>query len=387
MEIGFTRRLRALPPYLFAEIDRIKSEARARGVDTIDLGIGDPDIPTPPEIVERLCRAVRDSANHRYPSYEGLLELRQAFARWYQDRYGVTLDPEREVLSLIGTKEGISHIFLAFVEPGDLVLLPDPGYPVYTAGTSFAGGISHYLPLTREDNYLIDIDAVPSELARRAKLMFINYPNNPTGATVHREGLQGIVDFALQNGIILCADAAYAELVYDGHPCPSLLQVEGGREVGLEFHSLSKTFSMAGWRIGFAVGNERLIQGLGTVKKNVDSGIFQAVQCAAIEALEHCRHYVAKHREVYRRRRDLLVGGLRNLGWGVDLPPATFYVWAPTLEGRTSMEMAKWLLNECGIIATPGVGFGEHGEGYIRMSLTIATERLEEALERIGEKI
>lgn len=387
MEIGFTRRLQRLPPYLFAEIDRIRAEAIAKGIDIIDLGVGDPDLPTPPEIVERLCQAARNPVNHRYPSYEGLSELRQAFANWYRDRYGVTLDPEREILSLIGTKEGINHIFLAFIDPGDVVLLPDPGYPVYTAGTSFAGGRAHHLPLKKEDGYVIDVDIAEPDLARKAKLMFVNYPNNPTGVAIKKDDLQKIVDFALQNEIILCSDAAYAELVYDGHPCPSILQMEGGREVGLEFHSLSKTFSMAGWRIGFAVGNERLAEGLGTVKKNVDSGIFQAVQHAAIEALENCGHYVDQNREVYRRRRDILANGLRGLGWEVDLPPATFYVWAPTLDGRSSMEMAKLLLNECGLIVTPGVGFGRHGEGYIRMSLTIATERIEEAVERIKSRI
>ena len=376
-------RLKHLPPYLFAEIDKKKREVRARGVDVIDLGIGDPDLPTPPHIIHALQKAAEDPANHRYPSYEGMLAYRQAVADWYAKRFNVRLDPEEEVLTLIGSKEGTAHIPLAFVNPGDVVLVPDPGYPVYAAGTWFAGGDVHWMPLRRENGFLPDLDAIPAEVARRAKLMYLNYPNNPTAAVATRDFFARVVAFARRHGILVCHDLMYSELKFDGFEPPSLLEVEGAREVGVEFHSLSKTYSMTGWRLGFCVGNRAAVAGLGAVKTNVDSGVFQAVQIAGIAALTGPQDLAEQYRRTYQERRDVVVSGLKQLGWEVDVPKGTFFVWAPVPGGLDSRSFATRLMEEAGVVVTPGVGFGPSGEGFYRIALTVEQARLAEAMERL----
>jgi len=376
-------RLKRLPPYLFAEIDRKKREVRARGVDVIDLGIGDPDLPTPPHIIQALQKAAEDPANHRYPSYEGMLAYRQAVADWYAKRFNVRLDPEQEVLTLIGSKEGTAHIPLAFVNPGDIVLVPDPGYPVYAAGAWFAGGDVHWMPLRRENGFLPDLDAIPAEVARRAKLMYLNYPNNPTAAVATRDFFARVVAFARRHGILVCHDLMYSELKFDGFEPPSLLEVEGAREVGVEFHSLSKTYSMTGWRLGFCVGNRAAVAGLGAVKTNVDSGVFQAVQIAGIAALTGPQDLAEQYRRTYEARRNIVVAGLKQLGWEVDVPKGTFFVWAPVPGGLDSRSFATRLMEEAGVVVTPGVGFGPSGEGFYRIALTVDQARIAEAMERL----
>jgi len=383
MQIERARRIAQLPPYLFAEIDKKKTEMRKRGMDLIDLGIGDPDLPTPPPIIERLKKASEDSRNHRYPSYEGMLEFRTAVAEWYQRRFGVNLDPATEVLSLIGSKEGIAHIPLAFVDPGDVVLVPSPGYPVFSVATLFAGGIPHVLPLRKEDGFLPNLAEIPKSLAKKAKLLFINYPNNPTAAVAERPFYKAVIDFAQRYQIIVCHDAAYSEIAFEGYQPLSFLEIEGAKEVGIEFHSLSKTFNMTGWRIGFAVGHAEIVSALGKVKTNIDSGVFQAIQEAGIEALRHFDTPVPEAIQVYQKRRDVMVTGLREIGLEVDLPKATFYLWIQVPEKYTSALFATLLLEQAGIVVTPGNGFGEEGEGYVRMALTVDEPRLREAIERL----
>ena len=383
MRIKKAQRIEALPPYLFAEIDRKKKQVAARGVDIVSLGIGDPDLPTPGHIIERLCEAARNPANHRYPDYEGLLAFRQAAADWYRNRFGVTLDPEREVISLIGSKEGIAHMPVAFVDPGDIVLCPDPGYPVYPVGTAFSGGTVYRMPLLKENGFLPDLEAIPKDVAARAKMMWLCYPNNPTAVTASKEFFAAVVAFAARNEIIVCHDAAYSEIYYDGRRPPSFLEVDGARDVGVEFHSLSKTYNMTGWRAGFAVGNAELVGGLGKVKTNVDSGIFQAIQEAAIAALSGDQSCVERNREIYQRRRDILVDGLRAAGLSCIRPEAAFYVWVENPKGYSSSAFATKMLEEAGVVITPGTGFGQHGEGYVRMTLTVPDDRLREAVGRI----
>ncbi|MEE9123628.1 MAG: LL-diaminopimelate aminotransferase [candidate division NC10 bacterium] len=377
-------RLRQLPPYLFAEIDRLKLEAVERGMDIIDLGVGDPDLPTPPHIVKRMAEAAADPRHHRYPSYEGLLAFRRAAAEWYRDRFGVVFDPAREVLTLIGSKEGIGHIPLAFIDPGDTVLVPDPGYPVYQAATVLAGGTPHSLPLYPSNGFLPDLESIPLDVLRKTKMLFLNYPNNPTAAVARMEFFVQAVDFARRHQLILCHDAAYSEIAFDGFRPQSLLEVEGAKEVAIEYQSLSKTYNMTGWRIGFAVGNAEILAGLGKVKTNLDSGVFEAIQLAGIEALRGPQDCVAAHCKVYQERRDVLVEGLNGIGWNVPKPQASFYVWIPVLPGYTSTDLVKRLLGEAGIVTTPGVGFGQHGEGFIRAALTVPVARIREAVERVG---
>lgn len=384
ISVELADRLKRLPPYLFAEIDRQKKEARARGADLIDLGIGDPDIPSPPHVIEALARAARDPRNHRYPDYEGRLAFREAAAAWYQRQFGVALDPADEVLTLIGSKEGTAHIPLAFLNPGDVALVPDPGYPVYQAGTIFAGGEPYTLPLREDYGFLPDLDAVPAEVARRARLIFLNYPNNPTAACATLEFFERLVRFAERWGCVVCHDAMYSEIRFDGERPPSFLQVPGAKAVGVEFHSLSKTYSMTGWRVGFCVGNREVLAGLGRVKTNVDSGVFQAVQEAAIAALTGPQDYVARVQRTYQERRDVVVEGLKRLGLPVLVPRATFFVWAPVPGGLSSTAWAKRLLTEAEVVVTPGVGFGPQGEGYYRIALTVDRARLAEAMERLG---
>jgi LL-diaminopimelate aminotransferase len=352
-------------------------------VDLIDLGIGDPDLPTPKLIIERLKAASENPKNHRYPSYEGMIEFRTAVAQWYQRRFGVRLDPASEVLSLIGSKEGIAHIPLAFVNPGDYALVPSPGYPVYRVSTLFAGGIPYFLPLQKEKGFLPELSKIPKEVAEKAKILFINYPNNPTSAIAEKAFFEEIVAFAQQYEIIVCHDAAYSEIAFDGYQPHSFLEVKGAKEVGIEFHSLSKTFNMTGWRIGFAVGHAEIVSTLGRVKTNIDSGVFQAIQEAGAEALNHFDTPFPEIISIYERRRDVLVKGLREIGLEVDLPKATFYVWFQVPRGYTSAQFASLLLEKGGIVATPGNGFGEAGEGYIRMALTVDEKRMKEAIERL----
>lgn len=383
-DFRFSGRLAKLPPYLFAKLDKTKKAAIESGIDIINLGIGDPDMPTPERIIEKLRQSAGIPENHRYPSYEGMPSVREAAAKWYKERFGVDLNPASEVLTLIGSKEGIGHLPLAFIDSGDAALIPDPAYPVYQAGVAFAGGECIYMPLLRENGFLPDLGSISEEAARKAKMMFINYPNNPTGAVCPVGFFEEAAEFAAKYQIIVCHDAAYSEIYYDGLKPPSFLQAEGARDVGIEFHSLSKTFNMTGWRLGFAVGNARVLEGLGKIKTNIDSGVFQAVQEAGIEALLNCGREHSEILEVYQERRDALVKGLNGIGWKVPAPPASFYVWAPSLDGMTSEETAEFLIQKAGVVATPGSGFGSCGEGFVRFSITESRERILEAVERIG---
>jgi LL-diaminopimelate aminotransferase len=383
MNFQKSQRIRQLPPYLFVELDRKKAEAVARGVDVIDLGIGDPDLPTPGFIVERIRQAVLNPSCHRYPPSEGLAAFRKTTANWCARRFGIELDPDREVVALMGSKEGIAHFPLAFVDPGDVVLVPTPGYPVYHIGTLFVGGETYYLPLTAENGFLPDLASIPPEVCRRARILWINYPNNPTAAVAPPEFYAQAVDFARRHDIIVCHDAAYSEMTYDGYRAPSFLETPGAREVGIEFHSLSKTYNMTGWRIGFAVGHPELVAGLRQVKSNVDSGQFDAIQEAAIAALESDQSCVAEMLAIYKERRDVLVSGLRALGLKTVSPKGTFYVWTPIPSGVNSVQFTALLLEKAGIVATPGNGFGDAGEGYVRIALTVPKDRLGEAIERL----
>jgi len=383
MQIEKAKRIEQIPPYLFAEIDKKKEEMRQKGMDLIDLGIGDPDLPTPKLIIERLKVASENPKNHRYPSYEGMIEFRKAVAQWYERRFGVKLDPRTEVLSLIGSKEGIAHIPLAFVNPGDYVLVPSPGYPVYRVSTLFAGGIPYFLPLRKENGFLPKLSEIPETVAQKAKIIFINYPNNPTSAIAERSFFEEVVAFARRYQIIVCHDAAYSEIAFDGYQPFSFLEMEGAKEVGVEFHSLSKTFNMTGWRIGFAVGRSEIVSGLGRIKTNIDSGVFQAIQEAGTEALNHLDTPLPEIINTYERRRDVMVKGLREIGLEVDRPKATFYLWIQVPKGYSSAQFATLLIEKGGIVATPGNGFGEEGEGYIRMALTVDEKRLKEAIERL----
>ncbi|MBW2094542.1 MAG: LL-diaminopimelate aminotransferase [Deltaproteobacteria bacterium] len=377
-------RLKQLPPYLFKEIDRKKKEVMARGVDIIDLGVGDPDIPTPPHIIQALKKAADEPQNHRYPSYSGMSAFKETVAQWYGERFGVTLDPAKEVITLIGSKEGIAHFPLAFINAGDIVLVPSPGYPVYRIATLFAGGEPYTMPLLKENYFLPDLDAIPDEVADRARIMVINYPNNPTSATADPAFFSKVVAFAKKHRIIVCHDAAYTEMAFDGYKPPSFLEVEGAKEIGLEFHSLSKTYNMTGWRIGFAVGNPGGIEGLSAIKSNVDSGVFQAVQLAGIEALRGDQSCVDEMVRTYQARRDEMVKGLREMGFEVTSPKATFYLWVQVPGGYSSTSFAARLLEEAGLVVTPGNGFGEPGEGYFRIALTKRLDRLSEALARLN---
>lgn len=387
ISIDLARRVKGLPPYLFAAIDKMKQEALKKGIDVIDLSIGDPDIPTPKNIVQRMKKAVENPAHHRYPSYEGMLSFRQAVADWYKRRFNVKLDPKTEVLSLIGSKEGIGHIPLAFINPGDFVLVPSPGYPVYPVATLFAGGKSHIMPLIEKNKYLPDLKAIPRDVLKKAKLMFINYPNNPTSAVADRNFYNNVIGFAAKNNILVCHDAAYSEVYYDGKKPMSFLQMPGAKDVGIEFHSLSKTYNMTGWRIGFAAGNANALAGLGKIKTNLDSGIFQAVQEAGIEALNTGDAVLKKIRDTYQERRDVLYNGLKNIGLKVQKPRATFYLWAKVPKGFNSSSFVAHLLENAGVLGTPGNGFGAPGEGYIRFALTVPAKRMKEAVQRIGKAI
>jgi LL-diaminopimelate aminotransferase len=376
-------RLGKIPPYLFAEIDRKVQEKKRAGVDVISLGIGDPDLPTPKRIVNVLQEAAADPANHRYPSYFGLAELREAIAGWYSERSGVSLDPSTEILPTLGSKDGIAHVPLALVDPGDLVLAPDPGYTVYSTGALMAGAEPYIMPLTAANHWLPDLDAIPDDISRRARLMWLNYPNNPTAAVADREFLERAVAFCTRHDIVLCHDAPYSEIAFDGYRPLTLFEIPGAKEIGLEFHSLSKTFNMTGWRIGWVCGRADLVGLIGQLKTNIDSGIFQAVQWAAIEALNGGEQETRAANDVYAKRHKLVANTLNELGWNIKPPRATFYVWAPVPAGYDSIGFASHVLDEVGVNITPGVGFGAHGEGYFRLSVTAPDARLEEAMARM----
>jgi LL-diaminopimelate aminotransferase len=379
------KRIEKLPPYLFAEISKKVAAKRAAGVDIVSFGIGDPDMPTPPHILKSLIEAAADPVNHRYPESEGLPELRRAVADWYERRFGVKLDPDREVQPLIGSKEGIAHVALCLIDPGDVGLVPDPGYPVYSVGTMFAGGEVHYLPLREEDGFLPDFAAVPEDVARRARVLWLNYPNNPTGAVAGLDFFEEAVRFARKYDIAICHDGPYSEVAYDGYRPVSFLQAEGARDVGIEFHSLSKSYNMTGWRIAMAVGNATLIDALMRVKSNIDSGIPQAIQRMAITALEGPQDCIEEHNAVYQRRRDRLVQALRSIGMRVQPPKASLYVWARVPDGLTSAEFTARMIDDIGVVVTPGTGYGQYGEGFVRLSLTVPDDQLEEGVRRIQE--
>jgi LL-diaminopimelate aminotransferase len=379
------QRLSLIPPYLFKAIDDKKEEVRARGVDIIDLGVGDPDLPTPGFIVARMQEAVADPATHRYPMYSGLSRFREAVARWYRRRFEVELDPETEVLTLIGCKEGLAHLPLAVNNPGDVNLVTTPAYPVYRMGTLFAGGNPYAVPLRPENRFLPDLRQIPPIEARDAKLFFFNYPNNPTAATADLDFFRQVVEFCREYRIVAVHDACYSELAFDGYRPPSFLEVPGAKEVGIEFHSLSKTYSMTGWRLGMAVGNREVLAALGKIKSNIDSGVFDAIQLAGIAALDSDQESVREYCRIYQERRDVVVEGLKKLGYQVEPPRATFYVWLATPPGVSSLEFATRLLEQAGVVVVPGVGFGPPGEGFVRLALTVPQERLEEAVHRLGK--
>lgn len=378
------RRVEALPPYLFAEISKKIAAKRAEGHDVVTFAIGDPDLPTPKHILDAFHRAADDPANHRYPESEGLPELRQSIADWYERRFEVKFDPQTETLPLIGSKEGIGHIALCFIDPGDIALVPDPGYPVYEIGTMFAGGESYKIPCTREGGWKPDFDAIPADVARKAKIIWLNYPNNPTGATAELGFFERAVAWAKQYDVAILHDNPYCDVAYDGYKPVSIFQVPGARDVAVEFNSWSKIYNMTGWRIGMVVGNPQMVDALMRVKSNIDSGIPQAIQKMAIEAVYGPQDCIEEHNAIYQRRRDRMVEVLRGIGLEVEMPKASLYIWAELPNGVTSAEYAARLIEDCSVVVTPGRGYGENGEGYIRLSVTTPDDRLEEGLKRLS---
>jgi len=374
-----------LPPYLFAELDRKIDEAKARGVDIINMGIGDPDLPTPAPVVVAMQEATADAATHTYSPYSFTADYRKAAAAWVRARFGVAIDDTTEALGLIGSKEGIAHMILAYCDPGDVVLCPSPAYPVYANYTLLCGGVPHDMPLLAENNFLPDFTAIPASTAKKAKLMFLNYPNNPTGAIVDNKFIRQALDYCREHDILLCHDNAYSEMTFDNYCAPSFLEIEGAKDVCVEFFSLSKMYNMTGWRVGFAVGNAAALKALGLVKSNTDSGAFKAIQRAAAVALSKSAELTAKLNEIYGRRRDVMVSGLQKLGWNYEAGPATFYLWVPVPEGMNSADFCALLLEECGIVVPPGNGYGPAGEGFFRIALTVGEERLKEALSRMDK--
>jgi LL-diaminopimelate aminotransferase len=380
--VQYADRINSLPPYPFAEVDKAKQQKLKEGVDIIDLGVGDPDTPTPDYVIDSLCKAVHDPETHQYPSYSGSTVFRDEVAEWFGNRFGVELDSTREIITLIGSKEGIAHLPAAFVNPGDYTLCPNPAYTVYATGTSFADGKPYDMPLLAENGFKPDLSKIPGDIVKKSKMIFINYPNNPTAAVADKKFFKEVVDFGRDNHIVVVHDNAYSEVTYDGYRAPSILEVPGAMDCCIEIHSLSKTSNMTGWRIGFAVGNADIVAGLGKVKMNVDSGAFLAVQMAAIDALKHSDQFTKKMSKIYQERRDTLLVGLKAMGIEMEAPKATFYVWTPVPKG-SSIEYAKYLLDKAGIVSTPGVGLGKYGEGYVRFSLTRPVERIREAVERM----
>ena len=377
------KRIESLPPYLFVEISKKIAQKKAQGLDVITFGIGDPDVPTPRHILNRLIDAAKDPANHRYPDSAGLPELRQAIANWYKRRFNVALDPETQVVPPIGGKEGVGHMALCFIDPGDIALVPNPGYPVYAIGTMFAGGESYLMPLKEENGFLPDLEAIPAEVAANARIMWLNYPNNPTSAVADIDYFIRVVEFAKAHDIVVCHDAPYTEIAYDGYVPVSFLEAPGAMDVGMEFNSFSKSYNMTGWRIGMAVGNADVIDALSRVKSNLDSGIPQAIQYAAIEALNSPQDCVSDMVAIYQKRRDKVIEALSQIGMKTSPPRAGLYIWAKIPDGYTSIEFATRLLEEALVVVTPGIGYGPGGEGYIRISLTTPDDRLEEGLLRL----
>jgi LL-diaminopimelate aminotransferase len=375
-----------IPPYLFAEIDRKIAEAKARGVDIISLGVGDPDLPTPDPIVKAMQAAVADPSNHNYPPYHGTQEFRTAAANWMKTRFGVTVDANTETLSLIGSKEGLAHLILAYVNPGDVVLCPSPGYPVYSNWTLLVGGEPVIVPLLAQNHFLPDLSKIPADVAKRAKIFFLNYPNNPTGAIIDEAKIKEVVDFCREHDILLCHDNAYSEMTFDGYKAPSFLSVPGAKDVCIEMFSLSKMYNMTGWRVGFAVGNEAAVQTLGKIKNNTDSGVFKAIQHASAVGLNQSEALTKDLNAIYARRRDIFVEGLNRMGWNTPKNEATFYLWIPVPTGMTSVEFVSLLLEKCGVVVPPGTGYGPEGEGFFRVALTVPEDRLKEALARMEKE-
>jgi LL-diaminopimelate aminotransferase len=380
----FARRVQELPPYLFVGISRAIAAKKAQGIDVISFGIGDPDIPTPDPVLNRLETALRTPAHHRYPESEGLPEFRKAVCDFYKRRFDITLDPATEAINLIGAKEGIAHASLCFIDPGDTALVPDPAYPVYQIGTMFAGGKSHFMPLKAENAWLPRFEDIPTDVARTAKVMWLNYPNNPTGAIASLEFFNEAVKFAKEFDIALMHDACYTEVTYDGYVAPSILQVDGAKDIAMEFHSLSKTANMTGWRIGMAVGNSDMVNALMRVKSNIDSGLSQAIQEMGIEALNLPADWLKQNNEIYRKRRDRVVAILNEIGIDAVAPKAGLYIWVAIPEGYTSAKFAQKLLDERNVVVTPGNGYGPAGEGYIRLSLTTPDDRIDEGIRRLS---
>lgn len=380
-----SERLEKIPPYLFAEIDRKIAEAKAKGVDIISLGIGDPDTPTLAPIVEEMHRAIDNPKNHDYPPYNGTEGFRNATAKWMKRRFGVDLNADTEILANIGSKEAIAHVFFAFVDKGDYTLVPDPGYPVYQNATIFAGGTPYSMPLLEENGYLPDFDKIPEDIAKKSKLMFLNYPNNPTGAVADLEFFKKAVDFCKKYDILLCHDQAYCEMTYDGYVAPSVLEVEGAKDVAIEFFSHSKSYNMTGWRVGWVCGNKDAIKALGTIKNNIDSGTFKAIQDAAAAAFDVDKSYIEKLNNMYKERRDVMENGLRELGWDVKTSKATFYLWLPVSKGMTSEQFVTEMLEKAGVVVPPGNGYGQYGEGYFRIALTKDVDTIKKALQRMKD--
>lgn len=380
------KRINAVPPYLFAEIDKKKEAAIERGVDVISLGIGDPDQPTPDHVVERLIEEARKSSNHQYPSYVGHREFRKAVSQYYFNRHGVEVDPGDEAIALIGSKEGLAHMIWAYVEEGDYVLVPDPGYPVYGIHTSLAGGKVFDMPLLAENGYLPDFSAIPEEIAKKAKIMFLNYPNNPTAGVADLSFFEEAVAYGKKYDILICHDAAYTDITFDGYVAPSILEVNGAKDIAIEFGSLSKPYNMTGWRIGYAVGGKEYIDALGIIKTNTDSGQFTAIQKAGIEALLNTpKEFRDSLNSMYQRRRDLVIGSLKEIGIEIPPPKGSFYIWAPVPKGYGSAEFVSLVLEKTGVVLTPGSAYGKQGEGYFRISLSVADDRLEEAMKRLKD--
>lgn len=377
------KRMEQVPPYVFAHVSKLIAEKKKQGVDVINLGIGSPDLPTPDYIVDVLKEAAEDPANHRYPSYTGMPSFRQAVATWYKNRFDVDLDPDTEVVPLIGSKEGLAHLALVLVGPGDIALIPDPGYPTYHMGTVLADAESYAMPLRAENDFLPDLDAIPADVLERARVMWLNYPNNPTGAVASIEFFEKVLDFASRHNIVVAHDNPYADVTYDGYTAPSLLQVAGAKEIAIELNSLSKTYNMAGWRVGMAVGKSDVIGGLIRVKSNVDTGIFNPIQIAASAALTNDQSWIADRNAIYQRRRDVLLDGLTAAGLEAHRPKAALYVWAHTPAGWQSDDFSMHVLDEAGVWLTPGTAYGEAGEGYVRLSLCAPEEQLQEAMGRL----
>ncbi len=384
MKIEAAKNLEKLPPYLFVEIDKAKRQARVEGKDLIDLGIGDPDTPTPKNIIEALYKAAKDPANHRYALDAGMPALKNEIVAWHKKRFKVSLDAQTEILPLIGSKEGLAHTPFAFLNKSDIALVPDPAYPAYRNATILAGGIPYFMPLLENNGFLPDLKKIPASVLKKTKLMFLNYPNNPTGAIAPKGFLQEAVKFAKKNKIIICFDLAYSEMCYDNYRAPSIFEIKGAKEVALEYHSLSKTYNMTGWRLGWVCGNKDIVASIAKIKSNIDSGVFQAIQVAGITALKTKKEFLQKMCKMYEDRRDILVSGLQKLGWSIKMPKATFYLWTKIPYKMDSMYLCNMLMEKAGIVATPGVGFGKYGEGYVRFALTQDKKRIKEAVKRLS---